>query len=109
MENTPGYMPRSRREQAIDLIKSAAEPYQGYSNFVLIESAGSTAQTLAQVDQLDDHPLAASSDTTTDMPSLLQRSTAVAEWTTRQGRRNLGWLRIFSGPTGSPATIGGLQ
>ena len=74
METRLAGTPRSRREQAIDLIKSAAEPYQGYSNFVLIESAGSTAQTLAQVDQLDDHPLAASSDTTTDMPSLLQRA-----------------------------------
>ena len=74
METRLAGTPRSRREQAIDLIKSAAEPYQGYSNFVLIESAGSTAQTIAQVDQLDDHPLAASSDTTTDMPSLLQRA-----------------------------------
>jgi len=64
----------TRREQALQRIQQAAEPYQGVSNFVLIESAGATAQSLAQIDRIADHALASSTDTTTDMPSLLQRS-----------------------------------
>jgi hypothetical protein len=64
----------SRREQALELLEQAATAYIGHSHFVLIDSASSSAQTVTNMEELKEHAMAEPTDTSANIPSLLQRS-----------------------------------
>ena len=64
----------SRREQALELLTQAAEPYAGHSHFVLIDSASGTPQSIPDISALKDHSMVEATDTAANLPSLMQRA-----------------------------------
>ena len=64
----------SRREQALELLTQAAEPYEGHSHFVLIDSASGTPQNIPDITALKDHAMVEPTDTAANLPSLMQRA-----------------------------------
>lgn len=64
----------SRREQALELLTQAAEPFEGHSHFVLLDSASGTPQSIPDITALKDHAMVEPTDTAANLPSLMQRA-----------------------------------
>ncbi|MDB6027183.1 MAG: N-terminal double-transrane protein [Verrucomicrobiales bacterium] len=62
----------TKREQAIQLISQAGKQYEGATHFVLIDSALRMPQELPNAGRLSDFPTAQPTDTTADIPAMLQ-------------------------------------
>lgn len=79
METKLGGSNVTRREQAINALSKAAEPFSGRSQMVVIDSALRRAQPLARVSDLRELPVTAPTDSTADFPALLQSALAWLE------------------------------
>lgn len=69
----------TRREQAINSLSKAAEPFAGRSQLIVIDSALRRPQPLARASDLRELPATAATDTTADFPALLQAALAWLE------------------------------
>ncbi len=62
----------SRRERALAMLNTAAQPYEGKSQFVLIDSSSANAQSLPSIESLTSHPSTQATHTSGDFPTMLQ-------------------------------------
>ena len=76
METITGTAGKSRREQAIELWTDALRTFGQSSRLVLLDSASQTAQELPNVNSLSHAQFTGRTDTSADIPALLQRAYA---------------------------------
>jgi hypothetical protein len=76
METISGTAGKSRREQAIELWTDALRTFGQSSRLVLLDSATQTPQELASVTSLTHAQFTGPTDTSADIPALLQRAYA---------------------------------
>ena len=74
METISGTAGKSRREQAIDLWSDALRAFGQSSRLVLLDSASQTPQEVPNVNSLAHAQFTGSTDTSADIPALLQRA-----------------------------------
>jgi hypothetical protein len=74
METTLPGTTTSRRQQAVKLWADAGRQFQGASRFVLIDSASGEPQEMASLSFLAQSKQASATDTSSDMPGLVQRA-----------------------------------
>jgi hypothetical protein len=67
----------SRRQQALQLLSQAAQPFEQTSHLVLIDSATRSAQEVARADSLARLSVTGPSDTAADIPAMLR---AAFDW-----------------------------
>jgi len=64
----------SLRQKAIEMMTEAAAPFSDTSQFVLIDSASLSAQSLISMENLEEHPSVSPTHTRSDIPSMLQQA-----------------------------------
>ena len=72
MEEKPPGATATKREQALRMIGEAAREFQDRSHLVLLDSATRAAQPIASAAALEQPALTGPTDTTADLPALLQ-------------------------------------
>jgi hypothetical protein len=72
MEEKPPGATATKREQALRMIGEAAREFQDRSHLVLLDSATRAAQPIASATALEQPALTGPTDTTADLPALLQ-------------------------------------
>ena len=71
MESTVPGSPNTKREQALETLVKAAEPFDESSHLILIDSASRTPQEMGRASVLKSLPQTAATETAADIPGLL--------------------------------------